>query len=93
MRLKTKLFVVNFRRILKVLCLQVENKSFVRNFTIFASKNEAVCPEIQTHSGSSPPASFTKKVLGPIPRFMCPKMKLFAVNFRRILEVLAMQAL
>jgi len=30
-----------------------------------------------------------KKVLGAISRFMRPKMKLFAVKFRRILEVFA----
>jgi len=46
-----------------------------------ASKNKAVCHQIQTHSGSSLPASSKEKVLGAIPRFMRPKMKLFAVKF------------
>jgi len=58
-----------------------------RIFTIYASKNEAVCREIQTHFRSSLPASFTEKVLGTISRFVRPKMKRFAVKFRRILEV------
>jgi len=60
-----------------------------RIFSIYASKNEAVCCEVQTRFGSSLPARFTEKVLGAIPRFMCPKMKRFAVKFRRILEVFA----
>jgi len=53
-----------------------------RIFTIYAFKNEAVCREVQTHFGSSLPASFTEKVLGAIPRFVSPKMKRFAVKFR-----------
>ena len=62
-----------------------------RIFTIYASKNEAVCPEIQTHFRSSLPASFTEKVLGTISRFVRPKTKLFEVKFRRILKVLRLQ--
>ena len=64
-----------------------------RIFTIYAFKNGAVCREVQTHIGSSLPASFTEKVLGAIPRFVSPKMKLFAVKFRRILEAFAFRAL
>jgi len=45
-------------------------KNFGRNFTNYASKNEAVCREVQTHFGSSPFARFTEKVLGAISRFM-----------------------
>jgi len=56
-------------------------------FSIFACKNEAVCREVQTRFESSQPARFTEKVLGAISRYMCEKMKLFAVKFRRILEV------
>jgi len=62
-------------------------KSCGRNSTICASKNKAVCCEIQTHFRSSPPPRFTEKVLGPFSRCMCTKTKLFAVKFRRILEV------
>jgi len=62
-------------------------------FPIYASKNEAVCRGAQTHFGRSVPASFTAKVLGAIPRFARPKTKLFAVEFRRILEVLCLQVL
>jgi len=68
-------------------------KSCGRILPIYASKNEAVCYEIQTHSGSSLRASFKEKVVRAIPRFVRPKMKLFAVKFRRILEVFAFQAL
>jgi len=50
--------------------------------------SEAVCREIQTHFGSSPPATVTEKVLGTISRFVRPKVKRFAAKFRRILEVL-----
>jgi len=64
-----------------------------RIFTIYASKNEAVCCEIQTHFGSSPLASSTEKVLSTVSRFVRPKMKRFAVEFRRVLEVFAFQAL
>jgi len=44
------------------------------------------------HSGSSLPASF-EEVVGTIPRFVRSKTKLFAVKFRRILEVLCLQDL
>jgi len=45
------------------------------------STNEAVCCEIQTHFGSSPPPRFTEKVLHRFSRFMCPKTKVFALKF------------
>ena len=128
MRQKIKLFAVELRRILGVLCLRVLQKKFLaqfydlrvqkrscllwnwdafwkfsackiyrkssgRNSTICESKNEAVCREIQTHSGSSLPASFTENVLGAIPRFVGQKTKLFSVKFRRILKVLCLQDL
>jgi len=41
-------------------------ESFGRNFTIYASKNEAVSLEIQTHFRSFLPARFAEKVLGAI---------------------------
>jgi len=66
-------------------------KSSRRIFPIYASKNEVVCRGVQTHFGSSLPASFTEKVVGAIPRFARPKTKLFTVKFRRILEVLCLQ--
>ena len=59
---------------------KVYRKSSGGNFTIYASKNEAVCREVETHFGSSPLARFTEKVLGAISRFMCPKTKLFAAK-------------
>jgi len=45
------------------------------------------------HFESSLPASFAEKVLGAYSRFMRPKTKLFAVKFRRILDVLRLQGL
>jgi len=45
------------------------------------------------HLGSSPPARFMKKVLGALSRLLRPKTKLFALEFRRILEVLYLQVL
>ena len=69
-------------------------KNFGRNSTmIYASINEADCREYQTHFGSSLPARFTKKVLGAFPRFVCPKTELFAVKFRRLLDLFALHAL
>jgi len=93
MRPKTKLFAVKFRRVLELSPLMLHEKSCGRIFPIFASKNEAVWCEVQTHFGSSLPASFKEKVLGAIPQFIRPKTKLFAVKFRRSLEVFALQAL
>jgi len=68
-------------------------KSSGRIFPIDASKNEVVCRGVQTDFKSSLPASFTEEVVGAIPRLMRAKMKLFAVKFRRILEVLCLQVL
>jgi len=39
------------------------------------------------------PASFAEKVLGVYSQFLHPKAKLFAMKFRRILEVLRIQDL
>jgi len=64
-----------------------------RIFTIYMSKNEAVFCEVQTHFGSSLPASFAEKIMGAFSRFMRPNAKLFAVKFRRILEVFALPGL
>jgi len=47
--------------------------------TIFASKNEAVDNEVETHFGSSLPANFEEKVHGALSRLLRPKMKRFAV--------------
>ena len=58
---------------------------------MYASKNITVCREVQTHFGSSLPASLAEKVLGAYSRFLRPKTKRFAVKFRRILDVLRIQ--
>jgi len=93
MRLKTKMSAVKFRQILKVFSMQTLWKSSWHNFTINASKNEAVCREVQTHFASFLRASFLKTFLGAFSRFLRPQTKLFAVKFKRILEVLCLQGL
>ena len=90
---KTKMSAVKFRQILKVFSMQTLWKSSWRNFTINASKNKAVCREVQTHFGSFLRASFIKTFLGAFSHFWHPQTKLFAVKFRRILEVLCLQGL
>ena len=102
-------------------------KSSGRNVRIYVSEKEAVCCEVQTHLGSFrlarlqkkfwahfldfcvqkrscllwssdafltfSPCMLYKKVLGVFSRFMRPKMKLFAMEFRHILEVLCLRVL
>jgi len=46
---KMKRFAVKFRHILEVFALQGYRKSSRSIFLIFASKNEVVCCEVQTH--------------------------------------------
>jgi len=60
---------------------------------INASKKEAVCREVQTHFGTSSLARLIEKLMGEISRFMRLKTNVFAVKFRRILEVFSVQAL
>ena len=106
---------------------KVYKKISGRIFTIFTSKNKAVCREVQTDFRSFSCASFIKrkwvhfldfciqnwsclflssdafwtfspdevlkKVLGAFSRFMHPKMKLFAVKLRFILEVFGLRGL
>ena len=73
MRLKTKLFAVKLRRILKFSPCKLY-KTFLGAFHVFfASKNEAVCREIQTHFGSSPPARFIGPKTQKIRSWFCEK--------------------
>jgi len=58
LRAKTKLFAVKSRRILEVFTLQLHKKCSERIFKIFVSRNEGISREVQTHFGSSLPASF-----------------------------------
>jgi len=67
-------------------------KSSGRNSTICASKNEAVCCKVQTHFGSPLPDKVYEKSWRIFSIFR-PKVKLFAVEFRRSLEVFSVQAL
>jgi len=93
LRPQTKLFAVEFRRILEIFPFDVYKESSGRIITIFASKNGAVCREVQTQFESSPNSGFTKRFLGAFSPFLRPKTKLFAVKFRRIFEVLRIQGL
>jgi len=72
---------------------EVYKKGFGRIITIYVSKNGAVCRKVKTHFGSFLHASFMKKFTGKFSRFLRPIMKLFVVEFRRILEVLRVQGL
>jgi len=54
---------------------------------------EAVCCEVQMHFGSFRLSSFVQNVLGAFSQFMRPKMKLFTVELRRILQVLCLRVL
>jgi len=60
---------------------------------IYASKNEAVGHYVQTHLGNCLLARVTNNFQGGFSRFMRTKTMLFAVKFRRILEVFYTQAL
>ena len=70
---------------------KVHKKISGRIITIYVSENEVVCSKVQMHFGRSLPTIFAEKVLGAYSRFLHPKMKLFAVKFRHILEVFALQ--
>jgi len=59
---KTKLFAGSPDAFMKFSTFKVYKKISGCIFTIFASKNEAVCCEIQTDFGSFPHASFIKKI-------------------------------
>jgi len=72
---------------------KVYNKISWPIFAMYVSKNEAVFREVQTHLGSSWPASFTERILGAITRFMGPNTKLFAMKIRHIMEVFALPGL
>jgi len=60
---------------------------------MYVSKNEVACCEVQTEFGSFRFARVMKKVLGAFSRFLRVGAKLFAMKFRRILEVLCLQDL
>jgi len=75
-----------------LLCEAYE-ESFGYIFTSYVSKNEAVSCEVQMHFGRFHLVRFVKNVSGALSRFMCPKTKLFATKFKRILEVFFVQAL
>jgi len=92
-RLKTKLFAVKFRRILEDLCLQDLQKKLWAQFHGLCVQKQSCLPLNSDTFWNSLPARFAEKVVGAIPRFVHPKTKLFAVNFRRSLEVFALQAL
>ena len=72
---------------------KVYRKNSGRRSTIYVFKNEAIFCELQTHFGSSRFVRFMKKVQGALSRFVRTKMKLLAVKFRCISEVLRLQGL
>jgi len=92
-RPKTELFAVKLNVFWNFLLCEAYEESFGYIFTSYVSKNEAVSCEVQMHFGRFHLARFIKNVLGALSRFMCPKTKLFATKFKRILEVFFVQAL
>ena len=93
MRPKMKLFAVKFRRIWKFSPDEVYEESFGRIFTICASKNVAVSCEEQTHFSGFHLVRYITKVLCALSRFLRPQTKLFAMKFRRILDVFCLKGL
>jgi len=92
-RTKMKLFTVEFRRILEILCLRLLQKKLWAQFHDLCVQKRSGLPWNLDASWKFSACKFTEKVLGAIPRFVCPQMKRFAVKFRRILEVCTFQAL
>jgi len=78
----------------KLSACKVYRKNSGHIFTIYVSKNEAVCYEVQMRCDSTTVlARFARKILGAFSRFMHPKTWLFAVKLRSILEVIRLQGL
>ena len=72
---------------------KVCRKRYGSIFAVYASKNEVVSCEVQTHFGGFHRARFITKVLGAFSPFLRPQTKLFALKFRLVLIVFSMQAL
>jgi len=78
---------------LEILCLQVLPKQFWAQFHDLCVQTWSCLLWVQTHFGSFRFARFMKKVLDTFSQFTRQKMKVFAVKFRHILEVLYQQVL
>jgi len=92
-RPKTKLIAVKFRCILEVLYLQHLQKKFWAQFHDLCVQNWNGLLWSSDASWKFAPFKFYKKILGTDFRLMRPKTKLFAVKFKRILEVLCLWVL
>ena len=93
MRPKTKLFAVKFRRILDVLCLQVLQKKFWAQFLDLCVQKWSGLLRSSDAFRKFSPFNLNKKGLGAFSRVVRTKMKLFTVEFRRILEILCLRLL
>ena len=93
LRPKTKVFPVNFRCILQVLCLQFLQKKLWAQFHELCVQKRSCLLWSSDAFWKFSPFKLYKNVLGAFSRFAGPKMKLFAVEFRCILEVLCLQVL
>jgi len=90
---KTKLFAMTFRRILKVLCLQVlQKKLLVHYHDLCVQRCSCLLLSSDAFQKFSP-CEVYKKVLSALSRLLLPKTKLFALKIRRILDVLSLQVL
>ena len=92
MRPKTKLFAVEFRRILKVFCLQVLQEKLAQFHDLCVQKRSCLPWNLDAFWKFSA-CKIYRKIVGAIPRFVRPKTKLFSVKFRCILEVLYLRVL
>jgi len=61
-RPKIELFAVKFRRISEVSAFYVYRDISGQIFTIYVSKNEAACDEVQNHFATFPLANLIKKL-------------------------------
>ena len=87
MRPKMKLLLLSSDAMWKFSPDEDYGKNFGRIFTTYVYRTEAVSCEVQTHFGGFHLARYITKVLGALSRFLRPQTKLFAMKFRRILEV------
>ena len=93
MRPKMKLFAVTLRRILEVFVLQGLWRRFWAHFHDLCFQKWSCFLRSSDAFRKFSSCKVYKKILGALLRFMRPKMKLFAINLRRILEVFALRGL
>jgi len=89
MRPKSKRFAVEFRHILEVLRIRGWQKDFWAYFHDFCVQKRSSLPWSSDGFQKFSPCKLHKKDMGAFSQFLRPKMKLFALKFKWILEVFA----